>query len=201
VLRAWIDQVLSSRGWSARQWALAAGISPTTLTRLINNKEASLPTSEALARLSRAAGSQPMFLPTPVHAGLSWVPILSRALLNAYVSGVAAVQQSTVDAARSSGAVVPVVYKPSNLAVAVELTADTGAARGLTAGSFVICEPEGMIPLHDGKIVAAIVGHDVGAWLYQAPYLLPMTTEPGVPVLLDDAKIIGTVVAQHRTKF
>lgn len=58
-LRVWIRQVLDEKGWSAREWAMAAGTTPTNITRLLSTDDAPLPTAATLMRLATIARSQP----------------------------------------------------------------------------------------------------------------------------------------------
>lgn len=61
VVRAWMRSVLETKGWSANEWAKAAGTTPTNITRMLGPKGA-LPNVDTLVKLARIARSQPNFL-------------------------------------------------------------------------------------------------------------------------------------------
>jgi transcriptional regulator with XRE-family HTH domain len=76
----WMLAVMRERDWSAERWAALAGTSPTNITRLISGGE-SLPTTATLAKLARAAGSQPSLLGRPLtRADFKAVPCRIRTL-------------------------------------------------------------------------------------------------------------------------
>ena len=55
-LRRILEKILVDRGWTPRQWALKAGIDPTTLTRFLNSGHNFVLSSRSLGKLSNAAG-------------------------------------------------------------------------------------------------------------------------------------------------
>lgn len=57
-VRAWMRSVLEDKGWTANEWAVAAGTSPTNITRLLSG-EGSVPTVETIMKLARIARTQP----------------------------------------------------------------------------------------------------------------------------------------------
>ena len=70
-IRVWLQNVLLENEWSAEEWARRAGTSATNITRPLSPSCKILPTVITVAKLARAAGSQPDLLaraePTPVR--------------------------------------------------------------------------------------------------------------------------------------
>lgn len=58
-VRVWMRQVLEDKGWSANEWAVAAGTTPTNVTRLLSPTNRSVPNMNTVAKLARVARSQP----------------------------------------------------------------------------------------------------------------------------------------------
>lgn len=58
-VRVWMRQVLETKGWTANEWAKAAGTSPTNITRLLNSQTATVPTAATLMKLAIVARTQP----------------------------------------------------------------------------------------------------------------------------------------------
>jgi hypothetical protein len=57
-IRLWCQRVMHQKAWTARHWAIQAGVSPTTLTRFINNGDFHYTLSAAtLDKLARAASA------------------------------------------------------------------------------------------------------------------------------------------------
>lgn len=65
-VRVWIRQVLDDKGWSANQWANAAGTTPTNVTRLLSPTNTSVPNMETVMKLARVARSQPNLMGVPL---------------------------------------------------------------------------------------------------------------------------------------
>lgn len=61
-LQAWMRAVMDRKDWSARHWAIKAGVAPTTVTRFLSRDDASFPTYDTLAKLVEHA---PTDLPVP----------------------------------------------------------------------------------------------------------------------------------------
>ena len=62
-IRVWMRQVMSEKGVSCEAWAKSAKVSPTTLTRFLNDPESDhIPSTKTLIKLSEKAGSQPNLL-------------------------------------------------------------------------------------------------------------------------------------------
>lgn len=58
-IKVWMRDVMTSKGWTASAWARKAGTSATNITRFLQPTAQVLPSSDTLAKLARAAGSQP----------------------------------------------------------------------------------------------------------------------------------------------
>ncbi|MCH8858576.1 MAG: helix-turn-helix transcriptional regulator [Proteobacteria bacterium] len=52
----WMDEILAAKGWKPKNWADAAGVDATTITRFRKHKHASLPSGKTLFKLAKAAG-------------------------------------------------------------------------------------------------------------------------------------------------
>ena len=61
--RAWVRRVLESKGWTAADWGRAADMNASSISRILDPKIKIVPSSETLARMAWAAGSQPDLLP------------------------------------------------------------------------------------------------------------------------------------------
>ena len=57
-ITAWIRAVLKVTGWNPSRWAKAAGVSASTITRLLKDPECSLPNSRTLTKLRDAAADK-----------------------------------------------------------------------------------------------------------------------------------------------
>jgi transcriptional regulator with XRE-family HTH domain len=76
-IREWCQRVMNQRGWTARHWALQAGVASTTLTRFINNGEFYYTLSAAtLDKLARAANATLDF--DEHHPQQVYIPVFSR---------------------------------------------------------------------------------------------------------------------------
>jgi hypothetical protein len=59
-IRRWLNDVLASKQWSAREWAIRAGVSPTTVTRALAPDYEFVTSSRTLTKLADAAGVAPL---------------------------------------------------------------------------------------------------------------------------------------------
>lgn len=62
-VRVWMRQVLEEHGWSANEWALQAGTSPTNITRMLSPISKTVPSIDTISKLAMVAGSQPALYP------------------------------------------------------------------------------------------------------------------------------------------
>lgn len=58
-VKVWMREVLQTHGWKPAEWARRAETSPTNITRFLGPTSSLMPSVETLAKLCRAAGSQP----------------------------------------------------------------------------------------------------------------------------------------------
>lgn len=58
-IRAWMNGVLTAKGWSAAQWAGAAGVAPSTIQRALKPSYAFVTSSRTLEKLASVAGVPP----------------------------------------------------------------------------------------------------------------------------------------------
>lgn len=198
----WMRDVLASRGWSAEQWARAAGTSPTNITRLLSAKDASLPSSETLALLASAAGSQPDFAGgnVPVSATVFSVPILTVHSIEGFMKSAIAEHShapSTQDEAREY-ATIP--FRPSRRAFAIVMDLDSMLANGIRKGDVVTVEPMEAKPPVAGGMVATLIDGKFGCYSWHPPYLIPQSPFAiYVPILAATAWVLGSVIHHQRT--
>src|SRR5215211_7885468 len=62
IVTRWMRAVMQEKSWSASDWAHAAGLHPSAISRIVHPPEGAeplIPTTLTLAQLAIAAGSQP----------------------------------------------------------------------------------------------------------------------------------------------
>ena len=62
-VRVWMRSVMAERDWSANEWAVQAGTSPTNITRLLAPTGKTVPSIDTISKLAMVAGSQPALYP------------------------------------------------------------------------------------------------------------------------------------------
>jgi SOS-response transcriptional repressor LexA len=192
-IAAWMKTVLAAHDWSSEEWARRADVTATTITRLIKDPvTASLPNTETLAKLARAAGSQPYFVGGTTGLQGYAVALADRTALIRYLKCDGRAQAAMVSNLAGEGPTVIVSVRPSARAIAVAITNDTLSARGVFPGDIVVVEPVDVLAPTDGSIVVAIVDEKIGAYVHQPPFLMPVTSSGAVDVVrIRDARIIG----------
>lgn len=85
-IKVWMRDVMTQKNWTASQWARRAGTSPTNITRFLSPTSSIMPSGNTIAKLARAAGSQPKLNPLhDLNPVKSWqVPIISAQILAGY---------------------------------------------------------------------------------------------------------------------
>jgi len=85
-IKVWMREVMTQKDWTAGQWAKRAGTTPTNITRFLSPSASVMPSSSTLAKLSRAAGSQPRLNPFQnLNVDFaSHVPCISAALVRGF---------------------------------------------------------------------------------------------------------------------
>lgn len=58
-IRSWLLQTMETKGWSARHWANAADVTPSTVQRALKEDYKFVTSSRTLAKLAKAAGVPP----------------------------------------------------------------------------------------------------------------------------------------------
>jgi transcriptional regulator with XRE-family HTH domain len=197
-LSVWMRAVLAERKWSAEEWAAQAQTSATNITRLLSGGN-SMPTAETLARLARAAGSEPSLIGksriVPTHS----VPILAGNDLRRFMKGNRAMQTEIVEQALDTAPILTVLYKPSPRAIAVQIETDSMVARGVKPGDYIVVEPLDIVPAVNGALVVAEVHKKIGAYLFHPPFLLAQTMTASAPIPIVDALIIGRAMHLERS--
>ena len=74
-IRVWMRTVMSSRGWSANEWAVKAKTSPTNITRFLNSDATYIPTSRTIGKLAFVAGSNPQLINKGQESGFVKYPV------------------------------------------------------------------------------------------------------------------------------
>ena len=181
----WLRDVMRENDWSAEDWARHAGTSPTNLTRLLSRDDASLPGTETLFKLSRAAGSQPDLIglvSSPKHT----VPLFTLEQI------IKMAHALPVDPSIELPQVVT-TSKRSKKAFAAKIETDTLNTRGLLAGDIVVIEPDEVV-VH-GALVAVLHDETLKPLLYHPPFFMPQSSNAAhQPVPMDQAIMIGRIV-------
>jgi hypothetical protein len=197
---AWMKTVLATNEWSAEEWARRSNASATSITRLLKEPDtANLPSTDTLAKLARAAGSQPVFAGEAFGRIGNRVPLIDLPTLLRFLKSDVRVQIAMISKLKDEGPTTLVPYKTSVRALSMVVTADTFSGRGIYPGDTITVEPPDVIPCTPGSLVAAVVDNKLGVYLYQPPHLIPHPAGgPIEAVLIKDAKVWGRVIHQHR---
>jgi hypothetical protein len=180
-VRVWMRQVLEDKNWTASEWAKRAGTSPTNISRVLSPTSEIIPTSATLAKLSRAAGSQP-------NLGAYQRVIAERVPLRSLDRLMETNPDKTI--------IAPVEL--SDEAFAVKITTDAMNGAGIMEGDVVFCEPINQVPPTIGKIVVAHANGTGFIGKFAPPWLMPQSTGAHNPQPLAELEIIGVCVMVTR---
>lgn len=180
-VRVWMRQVMEEKNWNASEWARRAGTSPTNITRVLSPTSEIIPTSATLAKLARAAGSQP-------NLG-AYQRIAARFVVLRILDCL-----MTVDEEQTIIAPVDL----SEDAFAVRVTTDMMSGAGIMVDDIVFCEPTDRVTPTEGRIVVA---HRKGIGFigkFMPPWLVFQSTTAHAPQPLKGLEIVGVCVAATR---
>lgn len=194
-IKVWMKDVLSSRNWTASEWARRAGTSPTNITRFLSPVSKLVPSGGTISKLARAAGSQPRLNPyVDVNATSAWQVALISAhttaafsppLLWEHVMNSAVPKQTiSVDGPLDGPAFV------------TDVPAMGMSARGIVPGDRILVEQCRTKDLAPGNVV--LFRHDgaakIGEWQGSMILFYPATPEPGlVPLRSSEVEVYGRV--------
>ena len=182
-LAAWMKNVMAVNEWSAKDWAMRADTSPTTITRFLCQKK-HVPSGKTLNKLATAARSTP-----PIG-----VDPQTYATIPLFKVGMDVMNNLSMDKVDD----VIVDLDVSASAIAVKLDTDSMTLGGLLPSDTLICEPIGKLKPKTGSVVAF---YDVGvsAGRYFPPFIIPASSNVGhKPVDFGTVEVIGKVVQQIR---
>lgn len=150
-LRAWMEEVMARKAWTAEAWGRVSGTSATNITRFLKHGRF-LPSSTTVSRLARAAGSTP-----PMIGGS---PLIETSTIALYGS----LADAQSGAARLG--FVQSMVDVSDRAFALTVTSAALAMRGVFPGDVLVLEPVEVLTARDGDLVAYLGdgGEDVGQW-------------------------------------
>ncbi|WP_029008496.1 hypothetical protein [Azospirillum halopraeferens] len=196
-LLRWMTGVMEARGWSARAWAQAAGVTASNLTRFLHDpRTGSLPGTDTIGRLARAAGAEPHFLDDRRFPRLCRVPVLERDQAVAVLAlGRRAAEVYVADRLRDGGPCVPVDRPVSRRAFALRVGARTLNAAGILPDDRVVLEPADEVEPRAGDVVITVGDDGVCGYRYHPPFLVPVSTDPDCgPTALDRARLAGVAM-------
>lgn len=196
-IRRWVRMVLHEQGWSAEEWAKRASTSATNITRILALEEFSLPNTDTLARLVRAAGSQPDLLGRPLEPHVSTVPLLAHTQVAQMLRLESTGRIAFLQRMREEFPAQQILFRPSRSGFAVEIETNSLQGRRVGKHDIAIIEPDDFGPGSSGAAVGAIVAGKISAWLFYPPLLVPASEEYD-PVALKDIKMLGRIVQAIR---
>ncbi|MGQ9365164.1 XRE family transcriptional regulator [Azospirillum sp. ST 5-10] len=196
-LLRWMTGVMEARGWSARAWAQAAGVTASNLTRFLHDPAGgSLPGTDTIGRLARTAGCEPRFLDDGLFPPLCRVPVLTLAqVLDMLRLGRRAAEVYLADRLRDGGACVAVDRPSSPRAFALCVGSRSLNAAGVLPEDRVVLEPLDLLTPRAGDVVVTVHGDAVCGYRYYPPHLVPVSTDPECcPTAIDGAHVAGVAV-------
>jgi hypothetical protein len=195
-VRRWVRTVMQQQGWSAEEWARRAATTPTNITRILSS-ESSLPNADTLGRLARVAGSQPDLVGSAKRVANDSVPLLDHDQVLQLAKLTGKERRAFLDRLRGELVTMQGLFRPSTTGFGVAVETDALRGRGVLKGDIMVIEPADFSGEDGGSIVAAIVGRQIGPWLWYPPVLVP-AHENTDTVPMTKATILGRVVQLMR---
>ena len=175
-LTAWMRDILSKNRWTAEDWARAAKTSPTNITRFLGKGE-HMPSGRILDALAEAAHSVPPLGPPQVN-----------------VRSIPFKMEGQVEESKFH-----TVCELSSKAFALTLETDSMSLGGMLPNDVIVVEPEDVLPVRYGSILAYQERGKVNAGTYFPPYIVPSSSNSDhLPLNFNEAQIHGTIVQQVR---
>mgnify|MGYP003135689208 CR=1 FL=1 len=177
IVHKWVVDTLKEKGWSARYWALEAGVGASTLQRFIKEKPWCLSAS-TIGLLGAKSGSYPFKDPLKESLHTTSIPVM----------GIEGGNMKKTNDTISTAA------KVSADAFAVPVAWDTmdSAGRGsIYPGDVIVVDPKKKPK--EGQVVMIKNVDEFSIYEYQPPYLLARSTKktPNVDLALVD--VLGVV--------
>lgn len=169
-------------GWTAKDWAMRANTSPTTITRFLGQKKFT-PSGRTLNKLANAANSAP--------------PIGKFEYQNAYQVPMMRIVDVETQKLLQDGNIVSSLQLGAN-AFGVKIDNDSMTLGGILPNDMLVCEPAIKSKLQTNNIIA-YYDKGVSAGRYFPPYIMPASSNAShKPVDFDSVWVIGRVVQQIR---
>ena len=180
-VKVWMRQVLEQKGWTPSEWARRAATTPTNITRVLSPVSEIIPTSATLAKLARAAGSQPN-LGAFQRVAARTIPL--KALHSMSLQ---------------DGLVTIAPFEMSEDAFAVKIQSDSMNMAGINVGDVVFCEPIHRVPPTTNRVVIAQRADGIGLiGRYVDPWLMFQSTTAHNPCPLSELEIVGVCISSIR---
>lgn len=196
-LLRWTTSVMEARGWSAAHWSRLAQVTPSNLTRFLSDPaRGSLPSTETIGRLARAAGAEPRFIDEMEPVPVLRVPLLDHDQVLALLDlGRRAAETFLAAALQQNGTGVAVERSASSRAFALTIASRSLDAAGVLPEDKVVLEPPDVLEPRVGDMVVTVGGGAFCAYRFFPPHLLPVSTDPGCgPASIADARVAGVAV-------
>ena len=172
----WVLHTLSKKGWSARKWAIEAGVAPSTLQRFIKEKPWCL-SQTVIAKLGTVSKSYPEF-PNPkiLVSKIKTLPVM------AFKKG----------ALMETDKSIVTTEDISPKAYAIPVQWDTMDQAGFNIGDIIVVDPD--IKPQNGKTVLIQFKNKIQIMEYRTPYLLPRSSKSQQEIDVGLVDIMGVVV-------
>jgi len=172
----WVTSTLVDKGWSARKWAMKAGVAPSTLQRFIAEKPWCL-SQTVIAKLANISRTYPELSPK------LFVSSVKRLKLMKFTKGTLMETNKTVATTQDV----------SPRAFAIPVQTNTMDLAGYIPGDIIVVDPD-MKPIN-GKAVLIQNNNKIQIMEYRTPYLLPRSSDKSQKELdVGFVDIMGVVV-------
>lgn len=194
-IKVWMRDVMTSKNWTASQWARLAGTSPTNITRFLSPTSDIIPSGSTISKLARVAGSQPKLgALTEVNATSAWhLPIIVPRLLSGFSP---AQLWEYLMRPQSPLQTIAVDSNFNGPAFVTDVSAAGMVGRGIAPGDRIIVENVKRGEIETGHVV--LFRHEdqvkVGEWQGSVIVFYPMVNSPEFkPVRSSEAEVYGRV--------
>lgn len=177
-VHSWVLKTMKKKGWSARYWAIEAGVGASTLQRFIKEKPWCL-SATTIGLLGAKAGSYPF--ENPKEVGMTTKTI---ALMEIKGKEMRETEQTirTTERISDKAFAVPVAWN----------TMDDAGRQSIYPGDIIVVEPNKKPS--KGQVVMIKNRDSFSIYEYQHPYLLPRSTNQKTQIDVALVDILGVVV-------
>jgi hypothetical protein len=176
IVHSWVLNTLSKKGWSARKWAMEAGVAPSTLQRFIKEKPWCL-SQVVIVKLGAISKSYPDFPnPQALVSKVKHLPIM------VFRKGALMETEKTVVTTEDI----------SPRAYAIPVQWETMDLAGYHLGDTIVVDPD--IKPQNGKTVLIQFKNKIQIMEYRTPYLLPRSSKSQKEIDVGLVDIMGVVV-------